>query len=81
MFRTKLFGNHIEPACGYCERGTASKDGNMVLCESKGVVAPFYSCRKFVYAPLKRVPKRARPRPNTIHRSLNCKSWPGRCPP
>ena len=32
MFRTKLFGNHIEPACGYCERGTASKDGNMVLC-------------------------------------------------
>ena len=60
MFRTKLFGNHIEPACGYCERGTASKDGNMVLCESKGVVAPFYSCRKFVYAPLKRVPKRAR---------------------
>lgn len=81
MFRTKLFGNHIEPACGYCERGTASKDGNMVLCESKGVVAPFYSCRKFVYAPLKRVPKRPGPSPNTIHRSLNCKSWPGRCPP
>ncbi len=63
MFRTKLFGNRIEPACGYCERGTVSKDGNMVLCESKGVVAPFYSCRKFVYAPLKRVPKRSRPLP------------------
>lgn len=56
--RTKLFGNEIPPACEYCEHGNASASGNMILCVKKGVVAPFYKCRKFVYAPLKRVPKR-----------------------
>ncbi|MDF2567562.1 MAG: hypothetical protein K0R90_1018 [Oscillospiraceae bacterium] len=53
----KLFGNHIEPACEYCEHGKKTRDGQMVLCERKGVVAPYFCCRKFLYAPLKRVPK------------------------
>ena len=52
----KLFGNTIEPACGYCEYGKISADDQMVLCEKYGPVAPFYSCRKYVYAPLKRIP-------------------------
>ena len=29
------------------------------LCKRKGVCAPYDSCSKFVYAPLKRIPKRA----------------------
>ena len=56
--RRKFFGNQIEPACEYCANGTKSKDGESILCERQGVVAPYYSCRKFSYDPLKRVPKR-----------------------
>ena len=57
MFRPKLFGAHIEPACEYCRHGTGIRDNQMILCEKQGVVAPYYSCRKFVYDPLKRVPR------------------------
>ncbi len=64
MARKKLFGNYIDPACEYCERGRKTKDGQMVLCERYGVVAPYFSCRKFEYAPLKRVPKGIRPLPS-----------------
>lgn len=53
----KLFGNHIEPACEYCEHGQKTKDGQMILCKRNGVVAPYFSCWKFLYAPLKRMPK------------------------
>ena len=53
---SKLFGKNIEPACAYCAHGFWASDHKMILCEKKGVVAPFYHCRKFVYAPLKRVP-------------------------
>ena len=35
----------------------------MILCEKCGVVAPYYSCKKFRYDPLLRVPKRRRPLP------------------
>ena len=52
----KFFGSKIEPACEYCEFGKKTSDGQTVLCKRNGVVAPFYSCKKFVYAPLKRVP-------------------------
>ena len=30
----------------------------MILCKKNGVVAPCFSCRRFVYAPLKRRPSR-----------------------
>ncbi len=54
----KLFGDRIEPACAYCRFGREHSDGQMVLCEKKGVVAPFYACRRYRYAPLKRIPAR-----------------------
>ncbi len=54
----KLFGNRIEPACEYCKYGKLSADRKMVLCEKKGVVSTYYSCRRFIYDPLKREPQR-----------------------
>ena len=30
----------------------------MILCRHKGVVSPYYCCRKFSYDPLMRVPRR-----------------------
>lgn len=53
----KLFGKNIEPACEYCTNGRRTSNGQMVLCMRNGVVAPYYSCKKFVYSPLLRVPK------------------------
>lgn len=52
----KLFGNRIEPACAYCRFGSISANGRMILCEKAGVVAPYYSCKKYRYDPLRRVP-------------------------
>lgn len=59
----KLFGKNIDPACEYCERGKITEDRKMVLCIHKGIVAPFYSCRKYIYDPTKRIPKRAKKLP------------------
>lgn len=65
MLRKKaLFGSNIEPACSYCEKGTPSKDGQMILCRFHGVVAPYYACRQFIYCPFKRVPVRQRTLPH-----------------
>lgn len=61
MFKSKLFGNGIEPACLYCEHGAPTQDGAAILCRKTGVVTPEYHCRRFVYDPLKRQPKRAPP--------------------
>ncbi len=52
-----LFGDNIEPACQYCEKGRITKDGGRVVCDKNGIVPLYHSCRKFVYAPLKRIPK------------------------
>ena len=60
----KLFGNNIEPACTYCQFGNPSSDEAMILCSKKGVVAPYFSCTKFVYMPTKRQPKRRPKMPN-----------------
>ncbi|HIT09233.1 MAG TPA: hypothetical protein IAB55_09160 [Candidatus Merdivicinus faecavium] len=56
--KTIFFGRRIEPACSYCELGRPTRDGQMILCKKNGVVAPCFSCRRFVYAPLKRRPSR-----------------------
>lgn len=57
MKKSKFFGANIEPACEYCEHGKRTKDYQMVLCKYKGAVAPYFSCRKFLYSPLLRIPK------------------------
>ena len=58
MALKKLFGNHIEPACRHCRLGKDTSDGQKVLCEKAGVVAPSYYCKRYIYAPLKRIPTR-----------------------
>lgn len=61
MFKKNLFSDKIEPACAYCERGQYSSDSKSVLCPKRGVVSPDYSCRSYVYAPLKREPRGVNP--------------------
>ncbi len=56
--KNKLFLAKVDPACLYCEHGRPASDGVMILCEKRGIVSPFYTCRRFLYCPLKRVPKR-----------------------
>lgn len=52
----KYFDKKIAPKCDYCRLGKRAKDGNKVLCERKGLVDCNYSCSKFIYSPLKRIP-------------------------
>lgn len=52
----KYFDKKIDPKCDYCQFGKRAKDGNKVLCEKKGLVDCNYSCSKFIYSPLKRIP-------------------------
>ena len=56
--RQKLYGNHIQSRCEVCQHGRRSADGQVVLCERKGVMQPYQHCRKFVYDPLRRIPDR-----------------------
>lgn len=58
MNTNDLFSKDISPACKYCKFGFVTRDGKSVLCEKKGVSSPDGSCRKYHYAPLKRVPRR-----------------------
>ena len=51
----KIIGSP-DPRCEYCKIGKLTADGNNVLCPKKGVMDKFYSCKKFRYDPLKRVP-------------------------
>ncbi len=54
----KYFGNDITPKCEYCQFGRRAKDGRNVLCEKVGITPAESSCSKFVYSPLKRIPKK-----------------------
>ncbi|MCL2488047.1 MAG: hypothetical protein FWE80_05120 [Oscillospiraceae bacterium] len=56
--KQKLFGNNIQPACEVCLFGRRAVDGKTVLCPQRGVVPLYYSCRRFKYDPLKRMPRR-----------------------
>ena len=44
MFKKPPYGTKISPACAYCT--------------NRGVVSPYFACRKFRYDPLLRVPHR-----------------------
>ena len=52
----KYFSKTIPPKCDYCHFGKRARSGNKVLCEKSGLVDCTYSCGKFVYSPLKRIP-------------------------
>lgn len=58
MFKKPICGSKIAPACAYCLHGSPAADPKMILCQQKGVVSPYYACRKFSYDPLMRVPHR-----------------------
>ena len=53
-----LFPRKAYPACRNCVHGHLSQTGGKILCPRRGIVAPDYSCRKYRYDPLKRVPRR-----------------------
>ena len=50
-----LFRKKIARSCTYCQHGTAV-DENQILCTKRGTVSIEHSCRKFLYAPCKRIP-------------------------
>ena len=54
----KNSGN-FEHICAYCENASGIYDEDSMICKSKGVVSKAYSCRKFIYDPLKRIPPKA----------------------
>lgn len=53
-----LLNKEQSPKCEYCERGSIAPTGTEVLCPVKGIVMLDYFCKKFVYDPLKRQPKK-----------------------
>ena len=55
----RYFSDDIPPKCEYCAVGRTGADNSVVLCTKCGVMAPEDSCKKFVYDPLRRVPKTA----------------------
>jgi len=57
----KLFGKNIDAKCEYCQNGKITGGKSMVLCRKKGVVNLDYSCRHFLYDPLKRTPRASPP--------------------
>lgn len=50
-----LFRKRIPRSCQYCVH-SAALDDNQMLCTKRGVVSMYYQCRKFRYAPCKRIP-------------------------
>ncbi len=48
----------IERCCARCEHATLLSQCNYILCAKKGIVSETHVCRRFVYDPLKRAPKR-----------------------
>ena len=48
----------IEKFCAFCEHASELITESEFLCAYKGVVGARFSCRKFMYDPLKRKPKR-----------------------
>ena len=58
MFKKPPFGSKIPSSCAYCALGSPAADRKMVFCRQRGVVSPYFSCRRFRYDPLLRVPRR-----------------------
>lgn len=61
--KIRLFGSQIEPACQYCEYSFRHGAHKAFSCRIRGAVTPFSHCRKFKYAPLKRIPRHSAPLP------------------
>ena len=48
----------IPKCCAYCERATILASEEYIPCSKEGVVSQSYVCRRFLYDPLKRIPKK-----------------------
>lgn len=48
----------IERCCECCDKGTVGEDGESIFCPKMGVMEKHSNCKRFVYNPLKRVPKK-----------------------
>ena len=48
-----------EKICAYCEKASGIYDDDTMICKNRGIVSKAYSCRKFIYDPLKRIPPKA----------------------
>lgn len=51
-------GFKYEPLCKYCLHGRQSPVEGEILCAKMGIRLAESSCKKFIYDPLKRQPKR-----------------------
>lgn len=69
-----LFRKKIDRFCSYCVYA-GKLDDETYLCAKRGFVAACHHCRKFKYDPLKRVPKRRKPKdfPNMTSWIFPCK--------
>ena len=54
-----LFRKRIPRSCQYCAF-SAELDKEQMLCTKRGVVSIYSQCRKFRYAPCKRIPLKAK---------------------
>lgn len=45
--------------CNSCKHGRNSNFGDKILCMHMGITDPYFSCKKYKYNPLKRIPFRA----------------------
>ena len=59
MPQKPLFGANIHPACEYCAHSHPSEDPSTLHCAQHGAVAAYHACENFLYAPLRRIPRRA----------------------
>lgn len=58
MKKEKINETELERFCKFCQHSSDLTDGEKLLCEKKGIVCAEYVCKKFLYDPLKREPKR-----------------------
>lgn len=49
----------IEKICAFCECSRSTHDKDFLVCSKNGIVHAAYKCRRFIYDPMKRTPKRA----------------------
>lgn len=48
----------LPTACRFCEKACVLEGDETVLCTKNGIMPAEYSCKKYSYDPLKRVPRR-----------------------
>ncbi len=57
----KISSSDYEKSCVYCEHSIPLAVDSEVLCSKRGVVGANHRCRRFVFDPLKIVPRRREP--------------------